>query len=60
MTDTDRIGWGIAGLGRIAGTEIAPAVTAAANSTLAAVCSRDADRAQEFAARHGAASAYGD
>ena len=60
MTVTDPIGWGIAGLGRIAGAEIAPAVTAAGNSTLAAVCSRDADRARNFADQHGAASAYAD
>lgn len=60
MTETDRIGWGIAGLGRIAGTEIAPAVTAAGNSSLTAVCSRDADRARNFADQHGAASAYDD
>jgi 1,5-anhydro-D-fructose reductase (1,5-anhydro-D-mannitol-forming) len=58
MSDTDRIGWGIVGLGRIAGTEIAPAVTGAGNGTLAAVCSRDAGRARDFAAQHGAGSAY--
>jgi 1,5-anhydro-D-fructose reductase (1,5-anhydro-D-mannitol-forming) len=60
MTGTDRIGWGIVGLGRIAGNEIAPAVAAAPNSTLAAVSSRDAARAKDFAERHGAASAYDD
>jgi 1,5-anhydro-D-fructose reductase (1,5-anhydro-D-mannitol-forming) len=60
MTDTDRIGWGIVGLGRIAGNEIAPAVAAAPNSTLAAVSSRDAARAKDFAERHGALSAYDD
>jgi 1,5-anhydro-D-fructose reductase (1,5-anhydro-D-mannitol-forming) len=60
MTDSERIGWGIVGLGRIADTEIAPAVTAAPNSTLAAVSSRDAARAKDFAARHGAAAAYDD
>lgn len=60
MTVSDPIGWGIAGLGRIAGTEIAPAVTAAGNSALAAVSSRDAGRARNFADQHGAASAYDD
>ena len=60
MTTSDRIGWGIVGLGRIAETEIAPAVTAAPNSTLAGVVSRTAAKAQEFAARHGAAAAYDD
>jgi 1,5-anhydro-D-fructose reductase (1,5-anhydro-D-mannitol-forming) len=60
MTTSDRIGWGIVGLGRIAETEIAPAVTAAPNSTLSGVVSRTAAKAQEFAERHGAASAYDD
>ncbi len=46
MTNAQQIGWGIVGLGRIAGTAIAPAVTAAPNSTLAAVCSRDAAKRQ--------------
>jgi 1,5-anhydro-D-fructose reductase (1,5-anhydro-D-mannitol-forming) len=58
MTGTERIGWGIVGLGRVAGNQIAPAVGAAPNSTLAAVSSRDAARAKEFAERHGAAAAY--
>ncbi len=60
MRESDRIGWGIVGLGRIADTEIAPAVAAAANSTLAGVVSRTAAKAEEFAARHGAAAAYDD
>ena len=60
MSTSDRIGWGIVGLGRIAETEIAPAVTAAPNSTLAGVVSRTAAKAEEFAARHGAAAAYDD
>jgi 1,5-anhydro-D-fructose reductase (1,5-anhydro-D-mannitol-forming) len=60
MTDVARIGWGIVGLGRIANDEIAPAVTAAPNSALVGVVSRDAGRAAEFAARHGAAAAYDD
>ncbi|MGY1622316.1 Gfo/Idh/MocA family protein [Geodermatophilus sp. SYSU D00965] len=60
MTDADRIGWGIVGLGRIADTEIAPAVAAADNSTLVGVVSRDLGRARDFAGRHGAASAYDD
>ena len=60
MTTSDRIGWGIVGLGRIAETEIAPAVTAAPNGRLAGVVSRTAAKAEEFAARHGAAAAYDD
>ena len=60
MTNADRIGWGIVGLGRIADGAIAPAVGAAPNSSLAGVVSRDAAKAKDFAERHGAASAYDD
>ena len=60
MSTSSRIGWGIVGLGRIADTEIAPAIAAAPNSTLAGVVSRTAAKAQDFAARHGAAAAYDD
>ena len=60
MSGSDRIGWGIVGLGRVADNEIAPAVTAAPNSTLAGVVSRTAAKAAEFAARHRAAAAYDD
>ncbi|MCW2537819.1 MAG: hypothetical protein JWQ26_3518 [Modestobacter sp.] len=60
MSDVDKVGWGIVGLGGIATNEIAPAVQAATNSTLAGVVSRDATRAKEFAERFGAASAYDD
>jgi 1,5-anhydro-D-fructose reductase (1,5-anhydro-D-mannitol-forming) len=57
---TGQVGWGIVGLGGIANSAIAPAVQAAANSTLAGVSSRDAAKAKEFADRFGAASAYDD
>lgn len=60
MTNADRIGWGIVGLGRIADGAIAPAVTAAPNSSLAGVVSRDLAKAKDFGGRHGAASAYDD
>lgn len=60
MTNADSIGWGIVGLGRIADGAIAPAVNAAPNSTLAGVVSREAAKAEQFAERHGAASAYDD
>lgn len=49
--------WGIIGLGRIAGTEIAPAITTSPGGKLHAVVSRDQGRAEAFAARHGAARA---
>ncbi len=57
---TGIVGWGIVGLGRIAESEIAPAIGSLPNSRLVGVVSRDAGRAQEFADRHGAQSAYDD
>jgi predicted dehydrogenase len=47
--DSQQLGWGIVGPGRIAATEIAPAIAAAPNSTLISVVSRDLGRATEFA-----------
>ncbi len=55
--DSQQLGWGIIGLGRIAATQIAPAIAAAPNSTLISVVSRDHGRATEFARTHGAAQA---
>jgi 1,5-anhydro-D-fructose reductase (1,5-anhydro-D-mannitol-forming) len=55
-----RLGWGIIGLGRIASSQIAPAITACENSTLVSVVSRDRGRAEEFARAHGAANALDD
>jgi len=55
-----RLGWGVVGTGRVADTEIAPAIGSLANSSLAGVLSRDSARAVEFAGRHGAQSAYDD
>ena len=55
-----QLGWGLAGLGRIASSQIAPAIAAAPNSTLACVASRDQGRAEEFARAHGAARAVDD
>src|SRR5215470_8380833 len=49
--------WGIIGLGRIADTEIAPAITASPRGELRGVVSRDQGRADAFAGRHGAARA---
>lgn len=54
------LGWGIVGLGRIAGSQIAPAITASAGGRLACVTSRDQGRAEEFARAHGAAVALDD
>jgi 1,5-anhydro-D-fructose reductase (1,5-anhydro-D-mannitol-forming) len=58
--DSHQLGWGIVGLGRIASTQIAPAIAASADSTLVSVVSRDLGRAKEFARTHGAASAVDD
>jgi 1,5-anhydro-D-fructose reductase (1,5-anhydro-D-mannitol-forming) len=49
--------WGIIGLGRIADSEIAPAIGASPRGRVHAVVSRDQGRADIFAARHGAARA---
>lgn len=54
------LGWGIVGLGRIAGSQIAPAIAASGNSALVCVVSRDQGRAEEFARAHGSATALDD
>lgn len=54
---TDRIRWGIAGTGAIAG-QFATGLAQLDDAELVAVCSRSAARAEEFAARHGAARAH--
>jgi predicted dehydrogenase len=51
-------GWGMAATGSMAGT-IAAAITAEPGMRIAAVGSRDRDRAYAFAAKHGGANAYG-
>ena len=40
------LGWGIVGLGRIAGSQIAPAIAASETGTLVSVVSRDQERAR--------------
>jgi 1,5-anhydro-D-fructose reductase (1,5-anhydro-D-mannitol-forming) len=50
--------WGIVGIGNHPNLFMAPAIGNAKGSRLAAVCSRDQERAEEFAARHNAAAAY--
>src|SRR5258708_38619189 len=44
--------WGVVGLGRIADTEIAPAIAASPRGILQGVVSRDQGRADSFAERH--------
>src|SRR6266508_1896419 len=53
------VGWGIVGLGGIA-ERVARAIGAAEGATLAAVCSRTAERAETFAREFGAARSYSD
>jgi 1,5-anhydro-D-fructose reductase (1,5-anhydro-D-mannitol-forming) len=54
------LGWGIVGLGRIAGSQIAPAITASSGCRLVCVVSRDQGRADEFARAHGPTTALDD
>lgn len=50
MPSTDRIRWGVLGTARIARRAVAPAIVRSSNGALAALGSRDADRATEMAA----------
>ena len=52
------VGWGIVSAGRHPDNKMGPAINAATGSSIAAVVSRDGQRAQAFAAKHGAASSY--
>jgi 1,5-anhydro-D-fructose reductase (1,5-anhydro-D-mannitol-forming) len=52
------LGWGIISTGLHAETKIAPAIAAAPGAALMAVCSRDRQRAEAFAAQHGAQVAH--
>ncbi|MYB85453.1 MAG: Gfo/Idh/MocA family oxidoreductase, partial [Chloroflexi bacterium] len=54
------IGWGIVSTGRHPDTKMAPAINEADGASLAAVMSRDIGRAEAFAQKHAAASAYDD
>ena len=54
MTSSTVIGWGLVGPGKIAGNEIAPAIASLGNSELVTVVSRDQQKADAFAAQHGA------
>jgi predicted dehydrogenase len=52
------ISWGILGAGVIAGSQMAPAIALASGHTLAAICSRNPTKAQQFAAKFGVSHAY--
>ena len=54
------IGWAVVSTGRHPDSKMAPAINAARNAQIAAVVSRELNRAQEFAARHHARTAYDD
>jgi 1,5-anhydro-D-fructose reductase (1,5-anhydro-D-mannitol-forming) len=51
-------GWALVSPGTHADTLLAPAIVAAQGAYLVAVCSRDQERAEAFANRHGASVAY--
>lgn len=55
----DRVRWGILGTAHIAERRILPAIARSETATVAAVASRDEDRARDFAARHGIPRAFG-
>ena len=52
------IGWALVSPGAHAETLLAPAIGAAEGARFVAVCSRDPERAEAFADRHGAQVAY--
>jgi 1,5-anhydro-D-fructose reductase (1,5-anhydro-D-mannitol-forming) len=52
------MGWALVSPGRHADTFVAPAIGGAEGTQLVAVCSRDQERAEAFAAKHGAQVAY--
>lgn len=52
------VGWGIIGLGRHVDQFMTPALSKATNTKLVAVCSRNIEKAKNFAADHGVESAY--
>ena len=54
------LGWAIVGIGSHADLKIAPAIHRAEDSRLVAVYSRDQDRADSFAGKHGADAAHTD
>ena len=53
-----KLGWGIVSTGRASDALVGPAVNAESNSHIVAVYSREKDRGDAYAAKHGAAHAY--
>jgi predicted dehydrogenase len=60
MRRLDTVRWGLVGCGDIAEKRVAPALRGSPGSTLAAVARAQADKAADFAARHGAGRSYAD
>lgn len=58
--DVTRLGWGVVGIGRIVQTRVAPAIVDDTACELIAGVSRDQGRADGFARKFGARSAYSD
>ena len=54
------LGWAVISTGLHVDHKIAPAINATPDAELVAVCSRDQDRAEACAAKHGAKAAYSD
>jgi predicted dehydrogenase len=60
MPRLDTVRWGLVGCGDIAEKRVAPALRESPGSALAAVARAQADKAADFAARHGAGRSYAD
>ena len=60
MANTDRVDWLLVGPGDIATKRVAPALTEAASSRLAAVCDAVPERAAELARAYGVEEVYAD
>jgi 1,5-anhydro-D-fructose reductase (1,5-anhydro-D-mannitol-forming) len=58
--DSKTIGWGIIGCGNVTETKSGPGFQKARNSRLVAVMRRDAERARDYASRHGVPRWYDD
>lgn len=60
LKNMDKINWGIIGCGAVTEKKSGPAFSKIAGSSLLAVMRRDADKAADYARRHGVANWYSD
>lgn len=60
LLGVQKVGWGLVGLGAIAGSQHLPGIDKSENSELVAVCSRTEQKAKEWSKRFGARKAYSD